>query len=291
MPAKPKNKLTSIGVKEARGISFTQFAMQEGVFDFVRGASAEAGKKIAGSAPVRAVKDVVAAGQAASAEATKKQAQQLVLDAMKVVAQLGPDGERLLQQILKGQGKQGMLALQLYAQAKQHQYAAQQAQQQAPTTQQPQQATPTAPSAPAPKQNQRQNIRAAVPNAFRTERGARTHTTKSGQTLSLASFDFDIGGQDILAEGVWDFVKGAGREVGNKVANAAQQYAAKSPFAGFSDIWNAGKDASSDADAKRQAAKTAQAATAKVQAVAQQLIKAANAMLAAGLVPQAQGAK
>jgi hypothetical protein len=252
-------------VEDLKSLTFKEYLeIDEGLLDFAKGAGSEIGRKVAGSAPVRAAKDVIAAGHAASAEATKKQAVQAALNAQKLLAQMGPDGEQMLMQAFQAMGQQGQLGAKLYQQVKAR-------------TGQQKQAAPAQRAAPAQQQAVPSS---AVPAAFRTPANKPVAMrTKSGQTLALANFDFTIDGKDYLQEAVGDFLGGMARAAKQKVAGAINQYAERNPLRGLGDIWQAGKAASKAGDVKK-----------KIQAIAQQLAQLATALYKQQAAPAQAGA-
>lgn len=187
--------------------------IDEGPFDFVRGASAAAGSKIANSAPVQAVKrnvsDVVQAGKQASAQG----------DLTKAVQQFA----KLLVKYEKLKGTAP--------------------QREEPTMdQQPEQQQQQA----APKQQAPQ--RHATPDAFRTTTKARGRMGQHGFEYTFDSFLQDLSGEK-LDEGVWDFVKGAGAAVAGKVRDKINAYAEQPSV--LKDIYHAGKQASAEGNARK----------------------------------------
>lgn len=84
-------------------------------------------------------------------------------------------------------------------------------------------------------QQKQMDIATQPPAAYRTKGGKPVaHKAKDGKTLalvareSLANAQFPLGTKSVMTEGAWDFIKGAGREIGNRVASAANAYAERS---------------------------------------------------------------
>lgn len=170
--------------------------LNEGPFDFLRGAGKELGNKVANSGPVRAGREVIQAGADASANANLE----------KAIAQLAA--------VLLARDK---------LQPQEEPVAAPAQQQQAPAQQQ------AAPGADPFKAAQKPRM-----------------TMKNGQQMyQFNSFLQAVHG-DQLDEGVWDFIRGAGKAVGDKV-NA---YAAQPSV--FKDIYSAGQKASAEGNAARE---------------------------------------
>lgn len=203
--------------------------LNEGPLDFMRGAGAEVGRKVANSAPVQAGRDVVNAGRAASAQGniasqlTKAIAQ--LASMMAYIDKAGSSVDLTQQQQQQPQGQQQQPSQQQQAQAKRPQQQGQQQQQQS--------GNPFVPN---------QKPRFVMKNGM--------------QQYQFNSFLQAIHGEK-LDEGVWDFVKGAGKEAGTKIRDKINDYAARPSM--LKDIYNAGKAASIDGDAKKVEATKAQA--------------------------------
>lgn len=219
--------------------------IDEGPMDFMRGAGAMAGRKVAQSAPVQAVKrgvgDVMQAGRDASAAG----------DFSKAVINFA----------------------QLYA--KYMQMKGSMPQQQEPAAAPEQQAgTPAGPDVQAKqaeiaKARQSRATPPGAPEAFRTTQKPKGRMGQHGFEYTFNSFMQDISGEAIN-EGAWDFVKGAGAAVAGKAREAINTYANKPSI--FKDMYSAGKAASQAGDAKKQAAEFEQ--------VKQQTLQALQALVA-----------
>lgn len=161
--------------------------LNEGPWDFMRGAGAAAGQKIAQSGVSRAVGDVVNAGKQASAAGNFQKALSRFAELLSELEKLRPSGERT--------------------------------QQQEPTAEPPQ-------VPPKQNQQSIPANTPGVAQAFRSERKPRGVAGKYSMEYTFNSFLQDTHGEQIN-EGVWDFVKGAGAAVAGKMRDKINAYADK----------------------------------------------------------------
>jgi len=218
-------------MKLAKITRIEESTLKEGPFDFLRGAGAEAGRRVggavanAGRAVAGSVNNVVQAGAAASAQA----------DLEKAIASLAA-------LLTKANGT-------------------------------PQQQAHQQPAAQPPAQEPQGNPSDAVPAAFRRTSKPKGVAGKDGHDFqwTFNSYMQAIHGEQ-LDEGIWDFVKGAGKAVGAGIRDKINQYAERPSV--FKDIYQKGLEASQQGDANKAAqAKVAlqkqiQSATQQVQQLA-----------------------
>lgn len=189
--------------------------LNEGPMDFMRGAGAESGRKVAQSGVGRAVGDVVAAGKQASAIGNFQKLIAQFAQTLATIDKLRPAGQEA-----PGQ------------------------QQQEPERQEP--------TMDAPQQQQRAGQRVpmqepGVAQAFRTDRKPKGQMGRHGFEYTFNSFLQDTHGEQIN-EGAWDFVKGAGAAVAGKMRDKINAYADKPSV--IKDIYQAGKAASQAGNAR-----------------------------------------
>lgn len=237
-----------MGIKNVGRLREGQNHLTEGPFDFVRGAGAAAGQKIAQSGVGRAVGDVVNAGRQASAVGNLQAAVVKFVKLMQEVDKLSPQGSQ--QQVRQ---EPSMNAAQQQQQQQQQQQKAQ-----------PRQRVPDD----------------AAPAAFRTQNKPKVRRGKYGDEWTFDSFLHDLyGSEEQLNEGVMDFVKGAGREAWEKARAAVKSYGERPSM--IKDLYNAGRAASAEGDQRRQAERAQQAK----QKALEQLAIVLDALKAVG--PQA----
>ena len=106
---------------------------------------------------------------------------------------------------------------------------------------------------PASAETQQNNQ--GTPDAFRMTQKPRMRQGQHGYEWQFSAYLQSLNGEDFLSEGIWDFMKGAGKHIGQQIAAPVQGAIA------------AGKQASTQADFTR--AKTA--ASQKLLAILQQL--------------------
>ena len=181
--------------------------LNEGPLDFVGGAAGELGRMAGRSAPVRAVRNVIGAGQAASHAANiRRPLNDLVVQFVRIAKKLSK---------LSGQVTPPTV-------------------QQAPTAKPVQKRMPPPPAS------------SHVPDAFRTN----GTPSMSNGGYDFASFMKQFNGEQ-LAEGPIDFIRGAGRYVGNSISNymSSRQH----PIVkGFQNMVDAGHAASQKGDIQKQ---------------------------------------
>lgn len=163
--------------------------LQEAPLDFVRGAASSIGQAVGRTAPVRGIRNVIGAGQAASQAA---------------------DARRNLQKLVTQFVQQAHLVL------KQTPPQAQPATPQ-PAPQQPAQQ-------PQPQQRPRQPAPgSAVPAAFRTTQKPKYVSTPHGPSLQFSSFLAEPTGEQ-LDEAWRDFIKGASKQAAQDVSARTNAY-------------------------------------------------------------------
>lgn len=208
----------------------TNELLQEAPLDFAKGVASSLGRTIGRTAPVRGIRNVIGAGQAASHAAdTRRQLQ-------KLVQQFVQHAHMVIQQTPK--------------------------QAVAPQVAPAQQPAQQPPQPPAQQSPQRQAATGSpVPDAFRTTQRPKYVGTPHGPALQFSSFLMSPSGKQ-LDEAWRDFVAGAGKQIGQDVQDKANQYW-KSVLAKKTDsivqgtvqtaanAYRAGKDASVEADTKR----------------------------------------
>lgn len=209
--------------------------LEEGPFDFVKGAGKEAGRKISNATAGirRGANDIVQAGKDASAAGDTRKQQALVQELSKQMALLAqyvqaydemkgtpqdenPEGEQSTNDAEADNGQQ-------------------------------------------PQQQQTDNVQqgsrtpGGVANAFRTQGKSKMTVNRGhGNEWSFESYLRLLHTpEDQLDEGAWDFIKGAGNAAVGKVKDQIQSYAQKPSM--IKDLYNAGKQASQEGDVKSRA--------------------------------------
>lgn len=235
--------------------------LNEGPFDFIRGAAGEVGRKVSNSAPVRAARDVVNAGKAASAAA------ELEKEILALAKLLGPVSQPAQPERVEPTTSAPTQSQQPKQQAQPRQRPSQTTQQRSPSTQTSQQ-----------------------PSPFRTTSKPKGKIGPLGKDDFRWTFDSYMRATygEPLTEGAMDFIRGAGSAAMGKFDDFVSKYAERPSV--LRDIYHAGTQASQranaakqqQADAKRQ--QQAQAAAAQLKQKIQQMgpagIQAAKAALA-----------
>lgn len=231
--------------------------LNEGPFDFIRGAAGEVGRKVSNSAPVRAARDVVQAGRSASAAA------ELEKEIFALAKLLGPVAQ-----------PQARVEPTMDAPAQQQQAPQQPRQRPSQTTQQRSPSTQTS----------------QHPSPFRTTTKPKGSVGPLGKDDFRWTFDSYMRATygEPLAEGAMDFIRGAGAAAKGKFDDFVSKYAERPSM--LKDIYNAGSEASKQANAAKQQKLAAQrqhqasAAAAQIKQKIQQMgpagMQAARAALA-----------
>lgn len=247
------------GLPEKSSQTLKEFLLDEGVFSFMRGAGAETGRKIAGSTPIRAVKDVVQAGRQQSA---RSDLDAYLKKAHNFVSKHGPAAEKLLRDYLSRLGTGGKIGWRLYQRGKGN--AAEQPDPQGQSQQPPQQQTGqstgleqrprqaaqsplefTPQQARGPRQTPRQRQSAA----------ARQQQARPGKRIRAMTDDVNYDDVDqVIEEGIGAFFGGAAKELAKKGVERLNAYADSGPGG---DILRAGKAASAQATILKIAKKLA----------------------------------
>lgn len=243
-----------------------QSHLYEGPLDFLRGAGSAAGQKAAnglrsagqgianaGNAVKQQVGDVVQAGAAASlaAEIDKavgsfaKSYQQFVTASQAESSPAPqPNAQTGAEPVGAEQAPQAGTPPSPEVQAKQADLASKRGMRNQPEAQ-PQPGDEEAPDDEAQNQAIRDKNSGGVAAPFQTTNKPKGRPGKHGNEWTFSSFMAATSG-DRIDEGVWDFVKGAGGAVADKVGSAIQKYSEKPSI--FKDIYHAGVAASQAGD-------------------------------------------
>lgn len=165
--------------------------LQEAPLDFIRGAAGSIGQAVGRTAPVRGIRNVIGAGQAASQAA---------------------DARRNLQNLTRQFVQQAHMVLKQMPQ-----------QAQPAVAQQPQPQQPVQRQQPQPQQRPQQPPSSMVPAAFRTTQKPKYVSTPHGPSLQFSSFLAEPTGEQ-LDEAWRDFIKGASKQAAQDVSARTNAY-------------------------------------------------------------------
>jgi len=216
--------------------------LDEGPLDFARGFGREGVRQVKNSGIGRAVGNMVQAGRDASAEADAKAVQTQLIQSVQQLGQLVAKYNQLTGQV-PDEVPQG---------------------DDLPDNPRP------ADNGQQPHQQQKDNVKMGVPDAFRTTQKPKGRIGQHGFEYTFDSYLRQVyGTEEQLDEGFWDFLKGAGKE-GARAGVEKIKTALNPEKSTLAKMYRAGRQASHDGNVRNIQAKMQQVA-AQIAALAEKV--------------------